>query len=139
MKVRKHPQEKQPAPLLMPAEWTNPHTTHLAAVMVPFSSCLLLLSLTSFSFLILVPAKPTKELAVASVVGNLLPAFQYTHRRTFVHSSAYIFAQSLPFFISQCKQTSTELTGFHIALCPGRRDLKCLKLTLLLGKPRGLE
>lgn len=106
------------------------------------SLCPLFLFLTSFSLLpSLFPIQvtfqhflvlPTKELAITSVVGNLLPAFQYTHRHTFAHSSAYIFAQSLPFFISQCKQTENIYRAhrLHIALCPGRRDLKCLKLTL---------
>lgn len=124
--ARKHPQEWQPAPLLMSAEWTNPHTTLLAwkqaAVMVLFSFCRR--SVLSFSvfFFILVPAKPTEELAITSVVGTFLPAFQYTHRRTFVHSSAYIFAQSLPFFAPQRKQTENRYTAHRLSYRPTSRQ-----------------
>lgn len=157
--VRKHPQEWQPAPPLMSAEWTNPHTqpTWVGSRQQSWSLSLLSLSFLSlshsffsllsplFSFssyfsrffscvcvffffiIILMPAKPTKELAITSVVANLLPAFQYTHRHTFAHSSTYTFAQSLPFFISQCKQTkkkTTQRIGFLITLPPGSGELE---------------
>lgn len=35
----------------------------------------------------------------------------YTHRHTFAHSSTYTIAQSLPLFVSQCKQTKNNYTA----------------------------
>lgn len=74
-----------------------------------FHLCTLYFSFFCIIFLVL--AKPTEELAITTVVGNLLPAFQYTHRHTFAHSSTYTIAQSLPLFVSQCKQTKNNYTA----------------------------
>ena len=138
----------------MSAEWTNPHTTHLglAAVMVPFSSCLLFLFVPpSLGLVVLSPffpseelfknlacvcvcvlfcffyfgasPEPTKDLAITSVVRNLLPAFQYTHKASHVHTSPHThFAQSLPCFHLPMQTNQKQLhSTYRISYYPNLR------------------
>lgn len=138
----------------MSAEWTNPHTTHLglAAVTVPFSSCLLFLF-----FPPPLPCRPLsffpfeelfKNLGCVCVFfflfwcqprahkrpgnyqcGKKPPASfpVYTHKASHLHTSPHThLLKASPVFISQCKQTKNNYTahiGLHITPTSGQGGL----------------
>lgn len=82
-----------------------------------------------FFFIIMVPAKPTKELAITSVVRNLLPTFQYTHLLTHPHTH---LLKASPFSSSNQNKPKKKNAhiDFHITLPSVGRGLKCLKFAL---------
>lgn len=64
------------------------------------------------------PAEPTKELAITSVVGNVLPAFQYTHRHTFAHFPTYTFTQSLTLLPLPMQTNQKQLHSTYAFILP---------------------
>lgn len=87
-----------------------------------FTCVLFIFHFSFFCIIFLVLAKPTEELAITTVVGNLLPAFQYTHRHTFAHSSTYTIPCSSP--NANKPKTTTQHRGLHFPLPPGRGGFK---------------
>lgn len=93
-----------------------------------FKNFLCCLGFCFFCFFIMVPAKPTKELAITSVVRNLLPTFQYTHLLTHPHTH---LLKASPFSSSnqnKPKKIKNAHIDFHISLPFSREGLEMFEI-----------
>lgn len=106
----------------------RPLSLFLSSRFLRFFACVLFIFHFSFFCIIfLVLAKPTEELAITTVVGNLLPAFQYTHTDTHLHTPPHtpsLRASPCSSPNANKPKTTTQHRGLHFPLPPGRGGFK---------------